>query len=800
MTWQEKILEKIKIIKCLKRERGSILVLTALLLPILFGCLGIAYDVGTLYMHKARLQNVADAAALAGGRAYLQSQKKDNNNDKDTYDPYTNGNITDEEYVIGGSKTRVRRRPGEDIPDDDNIHTFHLDADNAADVYIYNNIINLGNKVYSDKFSHYALPGYKKRGDDYVNADEIFYRIGLYEKVPLYFLPVITNKNVEIVRAGSVVVVVPEETEVREWDEYIPGTGGTPTATSLFDKLFVVRERINFDGSVVTNPDDPALGQQSKINATFVGDTVYTGNTWDSSKYHTQGYNGSYLFSEEEAQYKDRPGNEISIMQLRSIPNTGSRMVMDNSIDIDYYVNGFREKLKKVHYDLQQNDAGKTFNTNQLNNLPLQSLDNIYTNSATGEQMYQRNDDGTYSQPCSNTPSQYLSTFYNVTGNLYYKCNLGGWGFSVDGEGWKNVKTYVADENDNQIFFEVNGGTTNFYRGFKGQNAPYTKLTVQSETSDNANELVYSYVHNGQKIKFTIEKIEGVFTKVSSVNSSVYHKNSGSGINVNINGGLDGAESNPIYVIIDKDCQQTNLTATVSNERPVIFCYLGTEELNVKIESGCTFKGLIYAPNCDTQIKNKGSFIGNIVSNIIKVYRDTEDIVHFTQKNFVVNDSDLNTVPETAAAAQEARKQQAIAYAKAEFAKAELEFLGVNDEAWNDKDWLSKEENAGKLQAIQEAWYNARMSLWQNTGLDMPDWPWSTGGKTTDTDRHHYSVETGGGSTPGQTIHHTETVVLTSEVFRLINYRTDYQPKETIQENDVLDPYIYETLGQPNTY
>ena len=164
MTWQEKILEKIKNIKSLRRERGSILVLTALLLPIMFGCLGIAYDVGNIYIHKARLQNVTDAAALAGGRAYLQSQKKDNDNDKDTYDPYTNGNITDEEYVIGGSKTRVRRRPGEDIPDDNNNYTFHLDADNAADVYIYNNIINLGNKVYSDKFSHYALPGHKKVG------------------------------------------------------------------------------------------------------------------------------------------------------------------------------------------------------------------------------------------------------------------------------------------------------------------------------------------------------------------------------------------------------------------------------------------------------------------------------------------------------------------------------------------------------------------------------------------------------------------------------------------------------------
>ena len=161
MTWQEKILEKIKNIKWLKKERGSIFVLTAMLLPIMLGCLGIAYDVGNIYIHKARLQNVTDAAALAGGRAYLQSQT-------DTYDSYTSGNAADEEYVPGRRKRDSKDYDG----------SKHPAADKAADDYIDNNIKNLGNTVKSDRFSHYALPGHKKIGEDYVNADEIFYRIG----------------------------------------------------------------------------------------------------------------------------------------------------------------------------------------------------------------------------------------------------------------------------------------------------------------------------------------------------------------------------------------------------------------------------------------------------------------------------------------------------------------------------------------------------------------------------------------------------------------------------------------------
>ena len=47
-------------------QKGAILTLTALLLPVLLGFLGLGYDVGMSHLYKARLQNAADAAALAG--------------------------------------------------------------------------------------------------------------------------------------------------------------------------------------------------------------------------------------------------------------------------------------------------------------------------------------------------------------------------------------------------------------------------------------------------------------------------------------------------------------------------------------------------------------------------------------------------------------------------------------------------------------------------------------------------------------------------------------------------------------
>ena len=75
MILRERFKSLLKNLKYIKQERGAVFVLTALLLPVLFGFLGLGYDVGNLYVHKARLQNTADAAALAGARGYVNEMK-----------------------------------------------------------------------------------------------------------------------------------------------------------------------------------------------------------------------------------------------------------------------------------------------------------------------------------------------------------------------------------------------------------------------------------------------------------------------------------------------------------------------------------------------------------------------------------------------------------------------------------------------------------------------------------------------------------------------------------------------------
>lgn len=63
-------------------QRGQVLVFTALLLPVMLVILVCALNAGILYFEYTRLQNAADAAALAGAESYAQRYKIDENSTK----------------------------------------------------------------------------------------------------------------------------------------------------------------------------------------------------------------------------------------------------------------------------------------------------------------------------------------------------------------------------------------------------------------------------------------------------------------------------------------------------------------------------------------------------------------------------------------------------------------------------------------------------------------------------------------------------------------------------------------------
>lgn len=57
-----------------KDQKGVFIVFTAILLPIIFACAGLAMDLGNAFAHRSKLQNAADAAALAGAHVFYTDQ------------------------------------------------------------------------------------------------------------------------------------------------------------------------------------------------------------------------------------------------------------------------------------------------------------------------------------------------------------------------------------------------------------------------------------------------------------------------------------------------------------------------------------------------------------------------------------------------------------------------------------------------------------------------------------------------------------------------------------------------------
>lgn len=134
--------------KC--RQKGQILVFTAVLLPLLIAACGFTVDFGNMYMHKSKLQNAADAAAIAGGYAF-----RDNKENIDS----------------------------------------HPKADNASKESAKSNLTNF------DDIGRLCQARVDKAG-------VIYYRVELSESVPVYFLRLFGVGDSTTVSADSIASIV----------------------------------------------------------------------------------------------------------------------------------------------------------------------------------------------------------------------------------------------------------------------------------------------------------------------------------------------------------------------------------------------------------------------------------------------------------------------------------------------------------------------------------------------------------------------------------------------------------------
>ncbi len=622
----------------LDQERGAIFIFTAMLLPVLFGFMGIGYDVGNLYMHKARLQNVADAAALAGARAYINSQNNTEESERDALDPSTTGK-KEETYDVGGdSKNRT---------------STHPHADTEADNYIYKNITNLGNSVKTDPYSHFALLS---------NEDNprTFYRVGLYEYVPLHFLTFIRGISAKQKVAAEAIVLLTDDTGTN--------TDTTTVPTTIFGSLYTYSGYLNVKQGTMSNPDANALSKKpseggATIQMSFDGKMIYTGDSNNTSEYFGMQDAVSHLYTSE--------GKEEQIKQDLSAAEMGTNYTNDpkksaTSIALSDYQDILNSKLSKDHIELNmsnQDDKNK-FTVDNINNLGSTLYDqqqkdqdgnglySLTVNAQYSSLNYTYAIDPTYQNDHNN---QYRYYSYDSNNNKMYfipdnfgnrvPAYIGSNSFTDDKGTWYSGN-YVLDGNGNKIYYTISNDNVYFanenHKQITSVSSNSRHSTYFNYTDDNNNKVVINFIEiDNNKLLNNNNKL------ISHINTNIFHLTGYSDGNITIDKEVTGGgtASEPIYIINDTN-QKMKITVTADNVRPIVIIHNGTADIEVEVSNNATFTGVIYAPNVTgggeggAMIKlNNSSFKGNIVAKNISISNNGPS--SFEQVNYLESDAEL---------------------------------------------------------------------------------------------------------------------------------------------------------------
>lgn len=205
------------------RQKGAILIMTALLLPTLICATGLAVDFGNIFVQHHRLQNAADAAALAGAKSYdkyQETEKKHTKADKTAY-----------QYIKGDFHN---------LNTDENILEPNYDA--------------------------------KKIGND------TYYRVKLEKYVPLYFLKLFISekgnseyKNGFKVSAESVASIqsssqpeTPSKSVFQNLFTFTDSFTGINTAQNP-DKVKIAEISSTLTGRIVTNNQEAAKNYRHQL-------------------------------------------------------------------------------------------------------------------------------------------------------------------------------------------------------------------------------------------------------------------------------------------------------------------------------------------------------------------------------------------------------------------------------------------------------------------------------------------------------------------------------------------------------
>lgn len=749
MILRERFKCLLKNLKYIKQERGAVFVLTAILLPVLFGCLGIGYDVGNVYMHKARLQNATDAAALAAGEVFKNP-------------PADDPQYTD---LLKGKQIQLLNN--------------HQAADRVAGEYIQKNEINLGNPITIVERS--AL-GYKdpstQSGNTTTAKTTIFYRVIATEEVPLHFLPVILGmqNSPQKVKATSVARI-----ETTTNTTQTGGGGGTPTPVSnpsIFDNLYTYSEY--FD-SGLTNANN-------NITMTFEGNMVFTYGNGSSTQEHFYDMDKILAHNPQVADhlFNDSHANPNVIVHGGGVPHWEA--VNDPIIDTYYnttaYVEAFRSKLLQPHVEVKKDSCteDEKFTLTNLNN----PNSGLYKQRVVidGHSVQQNNGtlyvkDGNNYYAVDITENDYM---YYREGNENYKVSyieipnfgmvkcvrIGGKDFLINAAGGRS-NCYVSNEFDQYSMVIDIPGDGKHPLIFNNGQWKYGESDGQGHFNTWHN-VVSQHLSNGSFPASAVSRFDPINDKSyeKQISTNIFHiaydskYYNGHNVDLTLNGAITiGDVNEPIYIIIDESINDSINVTIKNNVRPVILVYFGTSNIKLELKgsSSDVTKLTVYAPYGSVgsspdgaPIHMEGSYYGNIIAKRIAI-EASGNSGEWHQQNFLQNDEVVTAATQAMLDAFDAKTvpDDVKQIVKQRYASA----LGVNVSDVGDKLFYSK------------LGFNQKQALyaeWRKLILDYPDyknmlWPWNS----------HFDLIIGDDGQP-------TTTVDSKSVIRIINPHLEDNP------------------------
>ncbi len=324
------------------RQKGAILAFTALLLPMIIVGVGLAVDLGNIYVQHARLQNAADAAALAGAAAFAE------NNDKPEAGKHKHADAKAREYIKGI------------------YHNLEQDED-------------ITNYEKDDKI-------FKAAKDNHI----IYYKVILEKEVPLYFLgsfyEKIKEKNTFTVSAESVASITYKNNSA---------------SNNPFKNLFTFKESLEtlnvmafdpnnktiqttFKGNIVHTKDNSIVqynGTDTSVKLFFPTETKgKKANDKDvQEKGHTAIYQNLDIYS-----YADNLKKEYSGSSPSNRENDNFKLPVEDIKKTDYYIKNANE----FFVDMSKNMS-------QISNEPIR----ITIDSASNPKIYLNNNSSNEKQP-----------------------------------------------------------------------------------------------------------------------------------------------------------------------------------------------------------------------------------------------------------------------------------------------------------------------------------------------------------------------------------------------------------------